>query len=639
MVVLALVASPAMAGTGGAGDGTSAAANATTAKENSAGGATTPAPAAAGAGNQQQADHQATPPLIQVLQAKGILTAEEAKIVSQASSPEEANERLARLLVQKGLISTEDYSTAVASEAPASDTSSSGGHLLNALMHSRSNDSTGSSLFGNTGDGAADDQPLSIRYKGITLTPGGFLSGTTTYRQRATSSDSSTPFNAIPFSTANLGNISEFNTTARQSLISLLAEGKVGDTTLRGYYESDFNSAGTTSNNNSTNSYTLRVRQAWAQAALANGWTFTGGQMWSLVTADRHGVDPRNEIIPVTIDSAYTVGFNYARQEGFRISKSFGDHVWFAMSIEDPELNSVAGSACAATSCIYGVGGNATGLFNVVTTGVEQQTYSFNASPDFIFKLAFEPGFGHYEIFGLVDTFHERFFPCFNSTVLNPCANGATGPTSFGANNQTSPGGGIGVNAYWSLFNHKLDVNYTFMGGNGIGRYGGTTGFSDVVFNANNQIRALRDYRSYVGFILHPTSKLDIYAYAGLDELQRAYTYGRTAAGAPLALNEDCLIEPLPTNDITAGGACNAVTRYVVEGTVGFWYRFFRGTYGTLQAGMQYSYVDRDTWAGTITTVTTDGAPVRQGGTTTVSSFAPHAIDNLFFTSFRYYLP
>ena len=38
--------------------------------------------------------------------------------------------------------------------------------------------------------------------------------------------------------------------------------------------------------------------------------------------------------------------------------------------------------------------------------------YSFNPSPDIIAKIAFDPGFGHYEIFGLADRFTDRVFPC-----------------------------------------------------------------------------------------------------------------------------------------------------------------------------------------------------------------------------------
>jgi hypothetical protein len=84
---------------------------------------------------QQQADHQSTPPLVQLLQSKGILTADEAAQLGQASSADEANERLARLLVQKGLISTDDYSHMVAaSVVPASNYGANGGNLINAIV-------------------------------------------------------------------------------------------------------------------------------------------------------------------------------------------------------------------------------------------------------------------------------------------------------------------------------------------------------------------------------------------------------------------------------------------------------------------------------------------------------------------------
>jgi DNA repair ATPase RecN len=130
-----------------------------------------------------------------------------------------------------------------------------------------------------------------IHFKGVDLTPGGFLAAETVDRQRAVGGDVDTPFNSIPFAGQTAGVLSEFNASGRQSRLSLLIEGKLPSATLRGYVETDFLSAGTTSNDNQSNSYTLRLRQAWAQAALNNGWTITGGQMWSLATAYQHGLD------------------------------------------------------------------------------------------------------------------------------------------------------------------------------------------------------------------------------------------------------------------------------------------------------------------------------------------------------------
>ena len=64
---------------------------------------------------QQPADNNsAVNPLVRVLQAKGILTADEVAQLSQASSASDANQRLAKLLLIKGVISQADYDQSVA---------------------------------------------------------------------------------------------------------------------------------------------------------------------------------------------------------------------------------------------------------------------------------------------------------------------------------------------------------------------------------------------------------------------------------------------------------------------------------------------------------------------------------------------
>jgi hypothetical protein len=70
---------------------------------------------------------------------------------------------------------------------------------------------------------------------------------------------------------------------------------------------------------------------------------------------------------------------------------------------------------------------------------------------------------------------------------------------------------------------------------------------------------------------------------------------------------------------------CTADTRAIVEGTAGFWYRFYNGPRGRFQFGTQYSYVTRQTWSGI--------APL------SAPSGSPEGIDGMIFTSFRYYLP
>jgi hypothetical protein len=63
---------------------------------------------------QQPTDNKpAANPLVRVLQAKGILTAEEVAEISQASSASDAEQRLAMLLLLKGVISQADYDQTV----------------------------------------------------------------------------------------------------------------------------------------------------------------------------------------------------------------------------------------------------------------------------------------------------------------------------------------------------------------------------------------------------------------------------------------------------------------------------------------------------------------------------------------------
>ena len=245
----------------------------------------------------------------------------------------------------------------------------------------------------------AQDSPLALRYKGITITPGGFLAGEFVRRSRALGSDINTPFNSVTMPGASQSSMSEFFGTGRQSRISMLAEGKLASAKLSGYYEADFLSAGITSNNNQSNSYTLRQRQAWAQAAFDSGWSITGGQMWSLVTETKHGMDNRTEAVPMTIDPQYTVGFSWARQYGLRLVKNFNNKVWFGASMENSQATITSHNNAA--NFLVGSAGAGGGLYNSgittcttsasgVTTCSPAASYSFNPSPDFIAKLDFE---------------------------------------------------------------------------------------------------------------------------------------------------------------------------------------------------------------------------------------------------------
>ena len=107
------------------------------------------------------------------------------------------------------------------------------------------------------------ESPLALHYKGITITPGGFLAAEFVRRSRALAADVNTPFNSLTVPGASQSSLSEFFGSGRQSRISMLAEGRLQSATLSGYVEADFLSAAASSNNNQSNSYSLRQRQAF----------------------------------------------------------------------------------------------------------------------------------------------------------------------------------------------------------------------------------------------------------------------------------------------------------------------------------------------------------------------------------------
>lgn len=487
------------------------------------------------------------------------------------------------------------------------------------------------------------ESPLSLHYKGVTLTPVGFFAAEAVRRSRALASDVNTPFNSVTMPGASQSYMSEFFGSGRQSRIGMLAEGRLKSVKLTGYVEADFLSAGITSNNNQSNSYTLRQRQFWGQAAFDSGWSFTAGQMWSLVAETTHGLDNRTEALPMTIDAAYTAGFSWARQFGMRVTKNFNNKVWVGFSVENPQAtitthnnasNFLVGSA-GANGGVYN-GGITTCTTSTNTTTLVSTTtcspaanYSFNPSPDLIGKVAFEPGFGHYEVFGIYAHFRNRVFPCEDVTTTNPCA-GTTGPSPILAHNASTDGGGIGVNARFSLYkkgtNH-LDFGLHGIYGSGVGRYG-ASGLADASITNIGTFHLIRSSQA-LGTLEWHAAKLDIYLNAGGEYASRTASYDpilkkAVGYGSPQFGNAGCFTETGPVNNsgFLPGGlaGCTADTRVLIEGTAGFWYRFYNGPRGRFQFGPQYSYVTRNAWSG-------------------ASGFEPHGINGMAFTSFRYYLP
>jgi hypothetical protein len=91
-------------------------------------------------------------------------------------------------------------------------------------------------------------EPAAFRFKGLTLTPGGFLNSTALVRTRNENADVATSYSATPLDGSSNANLSELRGSTRNSQLSLLIEGAAGDTKFRGYVETDFLGAAPTAN-------------------------------------------------------------------------------------------------------------------------------------------------------------------------------------------------------------------------------------------------------------------------------------------------------------------------------------------------------------------------------------------------------
>jgi hypothetical protein len=463
--------------------------------------------------------------------------------------------------------------------------------------------------------------PVTLHFRGINITPGGYAEAAFIRRSRALAADLSTPYNSVTMPGASQSQVPEFFGSGRQSKVTAFVDGRLKNVDLSSYVSADFLSAGVTSNSNQTNSYTLRLRQAWAQAKFDNGISFLGGQVWSLVTENGHGISPdddlgrTNDARPKTIDPSYNVGFVFARQYGVRLTKAFGDKVAIAIAVENPQATLTTHGNAA--NFLVGEAG-ASNSYNTTAN------YSFNPSPDIIAKIAFDPGVGHYEVFGLLDRFADRVFPCAENFASVGCGS-LTATSAVGAYNKSKSGGGIGASARWNIAK-RVTFGVKGFGGSGIGRYA-PAGLPDVSINGDGTLHLVKNLEGLSTLEVHLTKKLDFVGYAGAEYAGRAASFDPLANkvvgyGAPTFVNSGCYTEIVPGSGGFAPGSlanCTADTKVVIEGTGGFWYKFYNGPRGRFQFGADYAYVTRNAWSGV-------------GG-------QPHGIDNMIFTSFRYYLP
>src|SRR5580698_8698685 len=211
ILALGLVASPAMA-RAGAGE-----------KDSSGSTSATNAPASPKAEPAKAPEPSSLELANEIQQLRNLIESQSAQIQAQNDQLKTQQQQMEKLENQ------------VSSATPSADVLAA-----NALAATAIGPTTGVGTPSGNGGQDRTGPPTSISFKGITLTPGGFMAAEAVWRQKAMASDVNTPFNSVPFDGNAEAHISEFNASGRQSRISMLAEGKLSDVKIGGYYEMDF---------------------------------------------------------------------------------------------------------------------------------------------------------------------------------------------------------------------------------------------------------------------------------------------------------------------------------------------------------------------------------------------------------------
>lgn len=394
----------------------------------------------------------------------------------------------------------------------------------------------------------------------LTLTFGGFTELAGIYRNRNETADVGSNFNTgLPLPNAHGYHTSEFRESARQSRLSLLAQGPKGETSsAEAYFEADFLGAARTANSGESNSYNPRLRHGYATYYNTNGFYVLGGQTWSLLTQEKTGMMPRQENIPLTIDAQYVPGFNWTRNSQIRFVQQFGPTLAVGVSAESPQANIYKQGTNAI---INNPGGS---LFD------PNNNYSLDVAPDLVAKVAWDPGYGHYELFGIGRWFRDRVDH---------------------ENNTTFAGGG-GGSVLFNLIPKQLDFQASVMLGSGIGRYGSAQ-FPDATVKPNGKLDAIDMNQILVGLTYKPIDTLQLYSYYGQEKADRT-AYTALVGGAPVGFGYGSSLYDNSGCDVEGSSACVGNTSKVSQITLGGWWKFYQGGLGYMSAGLQGSYTRRE---------------------------------------------
>lgn len=232
---------------------------------------------------QQQNGNFERNPLVRLLQSKGIITEQEAAMISEAPSPAQAERRLTELLLAKGVISRQEYDQTLAAlgASPASSDSAAS-RAITAATHvpaASTVDAVATPPKEASPAQAQAEGPMTTMSKIPVKIYGSILFNANYVSHGANTID--IPLFPQKRGTSSDQNHQNFNTTLRQTRFGLRYEGKIfDDAKLTGVFEFDL-LGGKPGFANGVNFDIFRVRLAYGRVDWAND-SLEAGQDWAV---------------------------------------------------------------------------------------------------------------------------------------------------------------------------------------------------------------------------------------------------------------------------------------------------------------------------------------------------------------------
>ena len=236
------------------------------------------------------------------------------------------------------------------------------------------------------------------------------------------------------------------------------------------------------------------------------GWDFSGGQGWSLAAETTQGLTRGTEILPATIDPQYEAGFVWTRQYSFRMSKDFGKKFFLGASAENAETLNPAGQGLPSNYALRLGRHRRRSLQR--RPPITRSTRRRTSWP----RSRFEPGWGHWEFFGIERNFRDRIYPNRGIGNLARCrhVHDSTAHTTMHRARASAAASAV----RWS--DNKVTIGLKGLWGKGMGRYGSST-IADITLRPDAQISPIHGFSALSTVELNPTPNFNMYFNYGGD--------------------------------------------------------------------------------------------------------------------------